>query len=76
MPENIDLRQVRFYLENARAGAKYLQQEGHQREGQHSGMPGGRRLKELRRAEPVPATQESAVPRFELLRLGRCLLRR
>jgi hypothetical protein len=62
MAENIDLRQVRFYLENARAQVRniYSMKGTNAKDSIRECLEEA--LKELRRAEPVAATQESAVP--------------
>ncbi|HWE94491.1 MAG TPA: hypothetical protein VG269_11055 [Tepidisphaeraceae bacterium] len=62
MTNDIDLRQVRFYLENARAQVRnvFSKKGTNARDSIRECLEEA--LKELRRAEPVPATQESAVP--------------
>lgn len=62
MADNIDLRQVRFYLENARAQVRniYSKKGTNAKDSIRECLEEA--LKELRRAEPAPATQESAVP--------------
>lgn len=62
MPESIDLKQVRFYLENARVQVRniYSKKGTNAKDSIRECLEEA--LKELRRAEPQPATQESAVP--------------
>lgn len=61
MANDIDLRQIRFYLENARAQVRnvFSKKGTNARDSIRECLEEA--LKELRRAEPVPATQESAV---------------
>lgn len=62
MAENVDLRQIRFYLENARAQVRniYSKKGTNAKDAIRESLEEA--LKELRRAEPIPATQDSAVP--------------
>jgi hypothetical protein len=62
MVEPIDLNQVRFYLENARVQVRniYSKKGTNAKDSIRECLEEA--LKELRRAEPQPATQESAVP--------------
>lgn len=61
MPENIDLKQVRFYLETARAQLRnvYSRQGTNAKDSIQQALEEA--LKELRKAEPLATTQQSAV---------------
>jgi hypothetical protein len=62
MDQPIDLKQVRYYLENARVQVKniYSKRGTNAKDSIRESLEEA--LKELRRAEPQNATQESAVP--------------
>lgn len=62
MAESIDLKQVRFYLENARTHVRnvYSKQGTNGKDAIRECLEEA--LKEIRKAATEPATQESAVP--------------
>jgi hypothetical protein len=62
MSQQIDLNQVRFYLENARAQVRNIYSKQGTNGKDSIQMCLEEALKELRKAAPTPATQESAVP--------------
>ena len=62
MAEQINLKQVRFYLENAKAQIRNVYSK-HGTNGKDAVLQGlEEALKELKKAEPQPATQEAAAP--------------